>query len=99
MYTHSHEHRPQPPDLGADQSRGQQRERVVERARRGTLRWLRGIEEAHSLQRAQPVVVQGEPQVMVTIDQDASRPQTGRAAAKPRPEDGGGRCRERHVIS
>jgi hypothetical protein len=60
---------------------------------------VRLVEEAHRRQRAAAPLSDAEPEVVVDVDEDASRPESDCVSAKPRMEQRGSRCRERDVIS
>jgi hypothetical protein len=56
MHAHAGGHGQQTPQSHTQEQRGQQHGGVVQRARGTVLRWMRGVEEPRSRQRAQPAL-------------------------------------------
>jgi hypothetical protein len=96
---HAERNRTQPLSANAHERNREERPRTVEHACRGVSRWLGSVEEAYGRQRVQPTLTHQEPQVVVCIDQDTSRPQTDNASAGPWLQERGAGGGERDVVS
>jgi len=84
VQTHSDGQREHPRPANAHQKKGEKRARTMEASRRGVSRGLGFVEQPHSRARIQATLTQAEPQVMVRVDEDATRPDAEDVTAEPR---------------
>jgi hypothetical protein len=83
MQAHAHGDSQQLSSANAKHEDGQQSRGTVEDARRRVLGRVGLVEEADRRPGTPPALSQTEPQVVVRVDEHASRPDVQRAAAKP----------------